>query len=33
MNVEEFFSRFKEKTKRFWNRFPYRILLILCRVG
>ena len=22
--VEGFFSRFKERTKRFWNRFPYR---------
>ncbi|RLI83771.1 IS6 family transposase, partial [Archaeoglobales archaeon] len=21
--VEGFFSRFKERTKRFWNRFPY----------
>ena len=22
--VESFFSRFKERTKRFWNRFPFR---------
>ena len=22
--VERFFSRFKERTKRFWNRFPFR---------
>jgi len=31
--VEGFFFRLKERTKRFWNRFPFRSSFTLFRAG